>query len=439
MLVKQEQISPCEVELHIQVDAEKVDAAIDETYAKLGKSTNIPGFRKGKAPRVVLEHVLDQEAVKERAADILLKGAYMEALEESKLDPYAPADVDIVKFELGEPLEFKALVPLEPKVELGDYKGIEAERNVKAVTDDGVEGNIKDILERNTQFPDVYDREARVGDVVRVEMKDDSEPDAEMKSNVFDIGDALPEFNEGLAGMNPDEEKIISVTYPEDFQAEDLRGKTIAWKVKMCEIHEKVVPELTDEWVKENFAPEPKEGEEPVAEPIDTVEKLRAKVKSIMEESEAHAADDEVRNKVVDKVIENAKADFPGVLVNEGVEKRMEDLAEQLKKRKLTIDDFLKYRDIKIEDLRAEYQESAKKELKSSLVLGEIVTKEDIKVEDADVEEALQAMASENRVPVETIKAYVDRTKSMPDVRNRILTKKVIDFLVDASNIKNVG
>lgn len=439
MLVKQEQISPCEVELHIQVDAEKVDAAVDDTYAELGKTANIPGFRKGKAPKVVLEKVLDQERVKDRAADKLLKSAYIEALEESKLEPYALADVDIIKFEIGEPLEFKAIVPLAPKVELGDYKGIEAERKVETVTDDAVEEELKKILERHTQFPEIHERDAQVGDVVRVEMKDNDKPDAEMKSNVFDIGDALPEFNEGLAGMNPDEQKVISVTYPDDFQAEEMRGKTVNWLVKMCDIHEKKVPELTDEWVKETFAPEQPEGAEPIAEPIDTVEKLRAKIKSVMEESAVQAADAEVRNKVVDKAIENAKADFPGVLVNEGVEKRLEELAGQLKKRQLTIDDFLKYRSISFDDLRAEYEEAAKKDLKSSLVLGEIVTKEDIKIEDADVEEALQAMADENRVPVETIKAYVDRTKSMPDVRNRILTKKVIDFLVDASNIKNVG
>ncbi|MCE5323646.1 trigger factor [bacterium] len=438
MLVKQEQKSPCEVELHIKVDAEKVDAAVDDAYAELGKAANIPGFRKGKAPRVVLERVLDQERVKDRAADKLLKSAYIEALEESKLEPYALADVDIIKFELGEPLEFKAVVPLEPKVELGDYKGIDVERKVEPVTDEGIEENIKGILERHTQFPEVHEREARVGDVVRVEMKDDSDPNAEMKSNVFDIGDALPEFNNGLAGMNPDDEKVIGVTYPDDFQAEELRGKTIPWRVKMCEIHEKKVPELSDEWVKANFAPAPKEGEEPDSEQIDTVEKFRAKIKSAMQESEEHAADAEVRNKIVDKVIENAKADFPGVLVSDNVQKHMEELAKNLKKRNLTIDDFLKYRDIKFEDLQSEYEESAKKELKSSIVLGEIVTKEDIKIEDSDVEEALQVMADENRVPVETIRAYVDKTKSMPDVRNRILTKKVIDFLVNASNIKNV-
>lgn len=439
MLVKQEQISPCEVELQIQIDAEKVDAAVDETYAELGKVTNIPGFRKGKAPRMVLEKVLDQERVKERAADKLLKGAYIEALEESKLEPYAPADVDIVKFELGEPLDFKAIVPLAPKVELGEYKGIKAERKVAPVTDEDIEKEVKGLLERHTQFPDVHDRDAQVGDVVRVEMTNEDEPGSEAKSNVFDIGESLPEFDAGLVGMNPDDEKVISVTYPEDFAAEDMRGKTINWRVKMCEIHEKKVPELTDEWVKENFVPEPKEGEElpKDTELIDSATKVREKVKEVLEEQAVQAADAEVRNKIVDTVIEGSKVDFPDVMVNDGIEERMESLAKQLKKRKLSIDDFLKYRGISFDELRDEYKELASKELKSSLVLGEVVTKEEIKVEDPDVQEALEAMAKENRVPIETVKAYIDRTNGMPDVRNRILTKKVVDFLVEASNIKN--
>ncbi|MHB9037186.1 MAG: trigger factor [Armatimonadota bacterium] len=439
MLVKQEQVSPCEVELQIQVDAEKVDAAVDDTYAELGKVTNIPGFRKGKAPRMILERVLDEERVKDRVADKLLKSAYIEALEESKLDPFAPADVDIVKFELGEPLEFKAVVPLAPKIELGDYKGIKVERKVEKVTDDAVEKELQGILERHAEYPEIHDREAREGDVVRIEMKEEDEPEAEAKPQVIVVSDALPGMKEGLPGMNPGDEKVIEVTYPEDHEPEEYAGKTCRWIVKMGEIHEKKVPELNDEWVKTNFAPESEDAAESEEEKVDTVEKLRAKIKSLMEESAEQAADTEVRNKVVDKVIENAKADFPGVMVAEGIEERMETLAEQLKKRQLGVDDYLKYRSCTLEELRAEYDQEARRELKSSLVLGEIVSKEDLKIEEADVEAELQSMASENRVPVETIKAYLDRTKGMTGLRNRILTKKVVDFLFQGSNIKNVG
>jgi trigger factor len=439
MLVKQEQVSPCEVKLQIQIDADKVDAAVNDTYAELGKVTNIPGFRKGKAPRVILERVLDEERVKDRVADKLLKSAYIEALEESKLEPFAPADVDIEKFELGEPLVFKAVVPLEPKIELGDYKGIKVDRKVEKVTKEALESEIQGILERHAGYPEVHDREVREGDVVRVEMKKEDEPESEAKPQVILVKDALPGMKEGLLGMNPEEEKVIEVTYPEDHEPEEYAGKTCRWIVKLCEIHEKNMPELTDEWVKENFTPESDEGAESEEEKIDTVKKLRAKIKSLMEQASEQAADTEVRNNVVDKVIENAKVDFPGIMVAEGIEERMETLAEQLKKRQLSVEDYLKYRSCSLEELRAEYEEQAKKELKSSLVLGEVISKEELKIEDSDVEAELEAMANENRVPVETIKAYLDRTKGMTGVRNRILTKKVVDFLVEASNIKNVS
>lgn len=439
MLVKQEQISPCEVELQIQVDAEKVDAAVDNTYAELGKVTNVPGFRKGKAPRVVLERVLDEERVKDRVADKLLKSAYIEALEESKLEPYAPADVDIEKFELGEPLLFKAIVPLAPKVELGEYTGLEEERKVQPVTDKDVDEEINRLLERNAQFPEIHDREAQEGDVVRIETKPEDDPEAQPKPHVVQIGDSLPDFDKGLVGMNPDDEKVIDVNYPNDYEVEEMRGKSVQMHVKLCEIHEKKLPELTDEWVKETFSGEAAEGTEPDAEAVDTVDKLKAKMKSLMEQSMVQAADNEVRNKIVDKVIENAKVDFPNVMVENAIDEHLESLVENLKKRKLTLDDYLKYQNITIEDLRAQYAEEARRDLRSSLVLGEILEKEDIKVEDEDVKSEIQIMADENKVPAETIQAYIDRTNGMPGVRNRILSKKVVDFLVHASNIKNVG
>ncbi|MCL5105640.1 MAG: trigger factor [Armatimonadetes bacterium] len=439
MLVKQEQLNPSEVELHIEIEAEQVNQAVDRSYVDLGKVVNIPGFRKGKAPKEILERFLDEEKVKDRAADKLLKKAYLEALEESKLEPYAAADVEVVKFEIGEPLVFTAKVPLPPKVELGPYTGIEVERHAQQITEQDIERDLNTLLERHAQYPEITDRPARQGDVVRIETRAENESEEEAKRNVVQIGDNLPDFDSGLTGMSPGEEKVISVSYPEDYASEELRGKTVPINLKLHEIHEKQLPELTDEWVKTSFGGKQEEGAEPSPDAIDTVEKLRETIKTEMEKAAQSAADGEARNAIVHKIIEGSKVDFPQVMVDEIVKEHLEEMIENLKKRKLTLEDYLKYKEISFEDLRSQYEEEAKQELRSMLVLREITDKEDIKVEEDDIRAEMETMAGENGVPVETIRAYVDKTNAMPSVRNRILTKKLMDFLVHASNIKNVG
>jgi trigger factor len=439
MQVTQEQTNPCEVDLRIEIEAEKVNSAVDETYKELSKVTKVPGFRPGHVPRPVLERFVGEDRVKEHAADKLIQPAYSEALKEASIEPWAPADVQLVEFELGKPLIFTAKVPLAPKVELGEYVGLEIERSVPPVTDEMVDAEIKDMLERQAKFEEITDREARAGDTAVIEMKDEDEPGEEPKRNVAVIGENLPDFDAGLTGMKPDEEKVVAVTYPEDFQAEELRGKTKSLHVKLIELHVRQLPELNDEWVKNAFAPPTEEGAEPPAGIVDTVEKLRAKVREAMEKSAVNVADSDVKNKIVDKVIEGSKIDFPDIMVAERVDERLTELQEELKKRKLNVDDYLKHVGKTMEELRGEYAEDSRQALKANLAIYEVVEKESIKVEDSDVEEEIKAMAESRSVPVESVKAYLEGTDGLKAIRYNLLRKKVLDFLVAASNIKHVG
>lgn len=439
MLVKQEQVNPCEVELHIEIEAEKVQAAMDKAYSDLGKSVNIPGFRKGKAPKAILEQFLDEERVKERAADQLLQKAYVEALEESKVEPFALADVDVTKFELGEPLTFVAKVPLAPKVELGTYKGIKAERRVQKVTDEEVDREIDQMRKRQASFPEVEGRSAQKDDVVRVEMRAESELDEKPKSNVFKIGENLEDFDKGLIGMNVDEEKVIDIKYPDEHPDESLRGQTVPMRIWLREIRQEILPELNDEWVKNTFGTHEAEGENEPSEVVDTVKTLKAKVREAMEKAAQDVAEEEVQGKILGEVVEGSQVHFPDVMVEEAVEERMNELVEELKERKLTLDDYIKYKDTTAEALNEMYTEAAKRDITTTLVLRKIVDKEELKAEDEDVEAEFVRLAEANKVPVESIKAYVDKTKGISSIKNRILRKKVIDFLVESSNIKNVG
>lgn len=439
MQVAQEQVGPCEVDLRIEIDADEVESAIDESYRELAKHAKIPGFRPGKAPREIVERFIGEERVKDRAADKLIQPAYSEALKQTDIDPWAPADVELVEFERGKPLVFKAKVPLAPKVELGEYVGLEIERKLQKVTDEMVEQEIKDLLERAARLEPVTDRPAQSGDTVVVDMTDEDKPGEEPNRQVATIGQNLPDFDNGLTGMSVGEEKSIQITYPDDHQAEELRGTSRTFRVKLAEIYERKLPELTDEWVKENFGAKVAEGEQPPADDVDTVDKLRAKIRQVLEKSAASAADAEVRDKIVEKLVENSKIDFPEVMVTERVDERLNETIEALKKRKVTLDDYLKHLGKSLEELRAEFAEDAKEALRANLAIYEVVEKENIKVEDADVEAEVKAVAEARNVPVESIKAYLDSTGGLTGIRYRLLRKKALDFLVAASNIKNVG
>lgn len=439
MQVTQEQISPCEVGLRIEVEAERVNSAVDETYKELSKYTKIPGFRPGKAPRAILEKFVGEDKVKEHAADKLIQPAFSEALKEAEVEPWAPADVELVEFELGKPLIFTAKVPLAPKVELGDYVGLEVERTVPPVADEMVDSEIKGMLERQGKFEPITERESQAGDTALIEMKDEEEPDEESKRQVVVIGENLPDFDAGLTGMKLEEEKTVPVTYPDDFAAEEMRGQTKQLHVKLIELYERILPELNDEWVKSTFAPEPEEGAEAPADAVDTVEKLRARVREAMEKSAVDIAERDVKDKIVNKIVENSKIDFPEIMVDERIDERIEELQEELKKRKLNLEDYLKHVGKNLEELRGEYAVDASQGIKVNLAIYEVVEKESIKVEDEDVDAEIKSMAEARNVPVESVKAYLDSTDGTAAIKYQLLRKKVLDFLVGASNIKNVG
>ena len=439
MQVTSEQTGPCEVDLRIEIDAEKVNSAVDETYKELAKRTKIPGFRPGKAPRAIVERFVGEDRVKDHTADKLIQPAYSEALKETEIDPWAPADVELVEFEFGKPLVFKAKVPLAPKVELGDYVGIQIERKLIPVTDEMVQQEIDTYLERAAKFDPITDRPAQAGDTIVVEIKDEDEPEAEPKQQVTVIGDNLPDFDEGVTGMNVGEQKTVRIAYPDDHAAEELRGKTKTFAIKLVELYRRTLPELTDEWVKEAFKPDGTEDEASPSEPIETVEKLRAAIKQAMERQSQRAADAGVRDQIVDKLVASSTIDFPEVMVTERVDERLSDLLEELKKRQLTLDDYLKHLGKSIEELREEFGEDAKEALRANLVIYEVVEKQDIKVEDEDIESEIKSMADSRKVPVESIRAYLDTTDGLASIRYRLLRKKVLDFLVAASNIKKVG
>jgi len=448
MLVKQEQINPCEVELEIQADVEKVKTAIAEVYKEFGKYASVPGFRKGKAPRHLLEKVVDKEKVREYVIDKVMEDAYKEALEESGLEPFASGSVKVTQFDLenpDEPFLATARVPLPPKVELGEYTGLEVDRKVHAVTDEDVDGEVVEILKKNTAPTEVTDRPAKSGDSlmamvgeVEAEAEEVSEEDAADARPVrmIVVGENLPDFDAGLVGMAIGETKTIDVTYPEDFQNEEMRGTVKQFKVTVKTIKEQVLPEVTDEWVKETLAGE--EHDIPEEEKIDTVDKFKAKIRENIQAAADQMSESGVENELVSKIVEGSTVNYPEAMLESGIHERFNELSERLKQRQVALKDYLVYKGITPDDLYQQFKDEESKSLVTGLALREIVEKEKMEVSDEDVEAEIQDMASKRQVPVETIRAYVEKKDVISEVKSRILQKKLLEFLKASANIKIV-
>jgi len=425
-VIQKERTKPCEVSLEIEVEPELVSKAVDEAYREAGKTAEVPGFRKGKAPRAVLERYVPEERVLARAVDKLVQPAYERALEETGIKPFGDAEYEVVHLRDAEPFVFRAKVPLEPTVKLGNYVGIEVERLARQVSDEDVEHEIDVLRERSAQVENV--RPVQKGDLVIVRL---TEPDGETRETIIEAGKNLESFDAGLIGMNAGETKTIELVYPKDYEDAELAGTTGRVTVTVSDIKERRVPELTDEFVRQMT--------EEFDEKIETVEELRRRIRSIMERSAAELADREVKSKIVEKVVENSEICFPDSMLDREVARRLQNLLGELESRKLTLEDYLKATERTFEELRSQIERSAERDLRINLALFEVIKQEKIEVSDEEVEAEVARIAQKSGRPVESLNAYLDKTGGRQDIRSRLLRRKVLDFLVHASNIKHVG
>ena len=427
-VTQQEQTKPCEMSLEIEVEPEVVSKAFDEAYVEVGRNTEVPGFRKGKAPRAILERHVSEERVKERAADKLVKPAYEQALEQAGIEPFGTAEYEVVRLADAEPFVFKARVPLPPSVELGEYVGVEVERLVPQVSDEEVDRELEEIRQRSAEVENVESRPIRRGDLAVIRL---TERDGDPGEKAVEVGRNLPSFDEGLVGMSAGETKTIELLYPEDYEDRVLAGTSSWVTVTVIGIKERHVPELTDEFVRQIT--------ENSDDKIGTVRELKDKIRSAMEEAASELADRQVEAKIVEKVVERSKICFPEAMLDHEVAHRLQDLLRDLESRKRTLEEYLESTGASFEQLRSRVEKSAERDLRASLVIGEIGRREDVRVSDEDVEAEVGKIAQESNLVRESFNAYLDKTDGRQAIRGRLLRRKVLDFLVHASNINNVG
>lgn len=417
-LVESKNVATNKYELTIKVDADTFKAAIDKVYRKNAKSIQVPGFRKGKAPRAMVEKVYGEAVFFEDAVNDLYPEAVANAVEEAKLEIVARPDVEVTEVSKEEGVTIVATCIVKPEVSVKDYKGIEVERAEEAVTDEMIDNKLASMQQRNARMIDVEGRAAKNGDTVVFDFEgfvDDKAFDggkAEKFSLTLGSGQFIPGFEEQIEGKEIGEEFDVNVTFPEDYHAEELKGKPAVFKCKLHEIKEKELPALDDEFAKD------------VSE-FDTLEELKNDLKAKEVAAAKQAADDAVENKLVDAVIANMEAEIPEQMYDNRVDSMVQDFDYRLQSQGMNLETYLKYTGMDMDAFRKTFRPQAEKQVQIRLALEKIVELEALDATEEELDAEFAKMAENYKMDVEQIKKYVPAEQLKQD----LLVNKAIDLV----------
>ena len=426
-LIKQE---GTKVSFKLSVDNEKFESAIVKAYNKNKGKYNIPGFRKGKAPRKVIETHYGKGVFYSDAIDIVFPEVYPAAIDELKIDPIDMPSIDVEEISKDNGLVLLVDVEVKPEFQLGDYKGVEVEKVDETVNEDVVNAKLDEMREKGSRLVSV-EREIANGDTANIDFEGfDGEVAFEGgKGEKYDLvigsGSFIPGFEEQLVGKKAGEEVEVNVTFPEEYHAENLAGKPVVFKVKVNDVKVKELPELNDE-----FAADTTE--------FNTLEELRADVRAKAEADAKEAAKNELRNRVIEKVVANTEVEVPEAMIKHEIENQMMELNYQLQYQGFGMEQFLKMTGKTMEEFKAEFaasrREEALRNVKTSLVIEAIAKAEGVEVNEEEVNAEVQKMADAYNMTVEQVKGAL-RATDLKDMEGQLKIRKTIDLLVENAKI----
>lgn len=412
-------------ELEVEISAADFETALQQAYNKAKKNISIPGFRKGKAPRKLIEKTYGENVFFEDAVNILYAPEVNGAIDESGLELVCQPEVEVTAISKEEGVKLKVVCTTKPEVEVKDYKGIEVEKVVNAVTDEDIQKQVDQLREKNVRIITVDDRAAEMGDDVVIDFegfKDDVAFDggkAEDFTLSLGSGQFIPGFEEQIAGHNAGEDFDINVTFPEEYQVKELAGAPAVFKIKLKSISKKELPELDDEMVKDSTD-------------FDTVDEYKADVKTKLEESAEKSADAKVEADLIDKVIENMTAEIPQVMYDNRVNEMVSELEQRLAPQGISLDLYMQYTGQTIDTVKKAYAEQAEKQVKLRLALEKIVELEGIEATDEEAAAEFDKLAETYKMEVEQIKMYIREE----DIKKDICVGKAVDLIKEAAVIK---
>ena len=414
------------VSFEFTLSAEEFEKAIEKAYRKNVGKIAVQGFRKGKAPRQIIEKYYGTEIFYEDAINIALPDAYDKAIAENGVQPVDQPEIDI-KGEIvkGNDIVFTAKVTVKPEFEMGEYKGISAEKVTYRTLKKDIDAEIEKLRERNSRIVPVEDRKVKKNDIVNIDFEGftDGVAFAGGKGENFDLtigsGQFIPGFEDQLVGAAIGAEVEVNVTFPEEYHAEDLKGKPAMFKVKVNSIKVKELPELDDEFAKD------------VSE-FDTLEELQKDTKEKLTNANKERAAHETEENVINAVCEATEIDIPEAMIETQIQNMIRDFDMQMRYQGMELKQYMQYTGMTMEMLKEQFKEEAGKRVKTSLVLEKVCELEGIKATKADITKEYEKTAEGSGMKVDDIKKYIPEE----DIVERIKAQKTVKFLVDNASFK---
>lgn len=413
-----------EGKLTITVSADQFNNALDQAFKKVVKDVNIPGFRKGKIPRPIFEQRFGVESLYQDAIDIVLQPAYSEAIDQTGIFPVSQPQVDIEEIEKGKDLVLTCDVTVKPEVKLGEYKGLEVEDETATVTDDEVDHALEHLQEDQAELVLKEEGTVEEGNTVVIDFEgfvnDEAFEGGKAENHSLEIGSGqfIPGFEEELVGKSLGDTEV-KVTFPEDYQAEELAGKDAIFKVTIHEIKEKEVPELDDEFAKD------------VDDEVETLDELKAKKKDELLKQKEQEIENKKRETLINKASENAEIDIPEAMVESELDQMMNEFNQRLQMQGMSLEQYFQFSGQTEAQLKDQMKEDAKARVQTNLTLEAIVDAEGLEVSEEDIDKELDKMAEMYKMEKEQIKGMLGGNTEM--LKTDLIMQKAIDFLIEES------
>mgnify|MGYP005948145775 FL=1 len=422
-LISCEKLEKSMVELQFSIDAETFKAAVNNAFKREGKKYAIPGFRKGKAPRHMIEKMYGSDIFHYDAVNDLFPEAYEAAVKEAKIDVVGRPDPEVVSMSGADGVVLKVKVAVKPEVELGEYAGLTVTKEAKNVNEADVDAEVKRMQDRNGRLL-TREGAAENGDTVDIDFegfvdgKAFEGGKAEHYSLVLGSGSFIPGFEDQVVGHSAGEEFDVNVKFPEEYGAAELAGKDATFKIKLHEVKYKELPALDDDFAKD------------VSE-YDTLDELKDSIRNNIKTNLDKQAEQKVENDLMDQVIANMKADIPDAMVDSRIDELVQDFEYRISQQGLKLADYLKYMGMNIEQFRAQFKEQADKQVKMRLAMEAIVAKEGITASDEEFEEEVKRIADAYKMEADKVKSIVDAAAVKAD----LAINKAIDFVKEKANV----
>lgn len=423
MSLQVEKLEKNMAKLTIEVSADDLEKALQNAYTKQRKKINLPGFRKGKVPRQMIEKMYGPEIFYDDAANELIPKAYSDAYDKSGLEIVSQPEIDVVQIEKGKPFIFTAEVAVKPAVTLGQYKGLEVDKISSRVTQKEIDARVQEEAEKNARTVTVEDRPVQDKDEVILDFEGfvDGETFEGGKGENYPLtigsGSFIPGFEEQLIGAEAEKEVEVKVTFPEDYHAENLKGRDAVFKCTIHEIKAKELPEIDDE-----FAAEVSE--------FDTLEEYKADVKAKIKEQKQAEGKEKQEDQAVEQAVANASMEIPDAMVETQVRQMADDFAQRIQAQGMSMEQYFQFTGMTAEKMREELRPQALKRIETRLVLEAVVEAESIEVSDEKLDEEIQKMAERYRMEADKLKEYMGENEKK-QMKNDIAVQEAITFIVE--------